>query len=76
MSHSSCDRTYCAITVTAAVDKDTVAATRSSPSTSTTVDEVTVNVAGDEPLRQNRLRLLDKVRVSFLKLADFSQIEG
>ncbi|MDP6403597.1 MAG: glycine--tRNA ligase subunit beta [Alphaproteobacteria bacterium] len=39
-------------------------------------DEVTVNVAGDEPLRQNRLRLLDKVRVSFLKLADFSQIEG
>ncbi len=39
-------------------------------------DNVTVNVADDAALRQNRLRLLDKVRASFLRLADFSQIEG
>ncbi len=38
-------------------------------------DDVTVNV-DDQELRKNRLRLLDKVRVWFLLLADFSQIEG
>ena len=38
-------------------------------------DDVTVNV--EEPdLRENRLRLLDKVRARFHQIADFSRIEG
>jgi glycyl-tRNA synthetase beta chain len=38
-------------------------------------DDVTVNV--EEPdLRENRLRLLDRVRTRFHQIADFSQIEG
>jgi glycyl-tRNA synthetase beta chain len=38
-------------------------------------DKVTVN-ADDKKLRENRLKLLDRIRVATLSVADFSRIEG
>jgi glycyl-tRNA synthetase beta chain len=38
-------------------------------------DTVTVN-AEDAALRQNRLRLLERLRAATLAVADFSRIEG
>ena len=38
-------------------------------------EKVTVN-AGDKPLRENRLKLLDRIRKATLSVADFSRIEG
>jgi glycyl-tRNA synthetase beta chain len=38
-------------------------------------DKVTVNVA-DKKLRENRLKLLDRIRKATLGVADFSRIEG
>jgi len=38
-------------------------------------DKVTVNV-GEEPLRENRLRLLNEIRAATRAVADFSKIEG
>src|SRR5579883_2586636 len=38
-------------------------------------DKVTVNV-DDKPLRENRLRLLNEIRVATRAVADFSKIEG
>jgi len=38
-------------------------------------DKVTVNTE-DAALRENRLRLLSRIRVTLNRVADFSQIEG
>jgi glycyl-tRNA synthetase beta chain len=38
-------------------------------------DKVTVNVE-DKQLRENRLRLLARIRATMNQIADFSQIEG
>jgi glycyl-tRNA synthetase beta chain len=38
-------------------------------------DNVTVNTS-DESLRENRLRLLARIRAEMNRVADFSQIEG
>ena len=38
-------------------------------------DKVTVNVE-DKGLRENRLRLLSRIRAVMNQIADFSQIEG
>ena len=38
-------------------------------------DKVTVNV-DDKALRENRLRLLSRIRAVMNQVADFSQIEG
>jgi glycyl-tRNA synthetase beta chain len=38
-------------------------------------DKVTVN-ADDKALRDNRLKLLDRIRKATLSVADFSRIEG
>jgi glycyl-tRNA synthetase beta chain len=38
-------------------------------------DKVTVN-SDDKKLRENRLKLLDRIRVATLSVADFSRIEG
>jgi glycyl-tRNA synthetase beta chain len=38
-------------------------------------ERVTVNVA-DKELRENRLRLLARIRATMNQIADFSQIEG
>jgi len=38
-------------------------------------DKVTVN-CGDPALRENRLRLLSRIRATLNRVADFSQIEG
>ena len=39
-------------------------------------DKVTVNVSGKPELRLNRLRLLNQIRATMDKVADFSRIEG
>jgi glycyl-tRNA synthetase beta chain len=38
-------------------------------------EKVTVN-ADDKALRENRLKLLDRIRKATLSVADFSRIEG
>ena len=45
------------------------------PSVDSFFDKVTVN-APDPALRANRLRLMDRVRLPFHAVADFSLIEG
>ena len=39
-------------------------------------EKVTVNVAGDDRLRVNRLKLLNQIRATMDQVADFSRIEG
>jgi glycyl-tRNA synthetase beta chain len=39
-------------------------------------DKVTVNVDGNEALRENRLKLLNEIRTATRAIADFSRIEG
>ena len=39
-------------------------------------DKVTVNVTDKPDLRLNRLRLLNQIRATMDKVADFSKIEG
>jgi glycyl-tRNA synthetase beta chain len=39
-------------------------------------EKVTVNVAGDDRLRVNRLKLLNQIRSTMDQVADFSRIEG
>jgi glycyl-tRNA synthetase beta chain len=39
-------------------------------------EKVIVNVPGNEALRENRLKLLDRIRAATRTVADFSRIEG
>ncbi|HET7847757.1 MAG TPA: DALR anticodon-binding domain-containing protein, partial [Pseudolabrys sp.] len=64
----------------AAVAKEDFAAAMSAmarlrPRVDAFFDKVTVNV-DDEPLRENRLRLLNEIREATRAVADFSRIEG
>jgi len=69
------------IEASAAITKEDFAAAMTAmaklrPKVDAFFDKVTVNVADNAPLRENRLKLLNEIREATRAVADFSRIEG